>query len=242
VVILSALAASAIFFTRQDVRSVRDEGPAAYYVLALSWSPTYCETDGRLRGEPQCTGRRPYAFVLHGLWPQWAKGWPEFCSMARRTFVPEKLVRSMLDIMPARRQVIHQYRKHGTCTGLAPNAYFAKARQLFQQIAVPERYWAPQTHIFVSPGEIRDDFVKANPTLSPAMIAISCGRRGRLRDVRFCFSKQLEPTGCGANEDPRRLCRSGRIALPPIPGGRQSLKQTPPTNGKARRYRRSGPQ
>src|SRR5262245_40576168 len=51
-----------------------------YYLLALSWSPTYCAglDDGRY--DPQCHGRerRPYAFVLHGLWPQFENRWPEF--------------------------------------------------------------------------------------------------------------------------------------------------------------------
>ncbi len=224
VVILAALAASAIFLNRHSVRSDLDQGAAAYYVLALSWSPTYCETDGRLKREPQCSGRRAYAFVLHGLWPQWTKGWPEFCPVAGSTFVPEKLLRSMLDIMPARQLVIQQYRKHGTCTGLAPRPYFARARELFEQIAIPERYLAPRTHIFVSSGEIKQDFLKANPSLSPGMIAISCGRRGGLRDVRICYSKEFQPTGCGANEDPRRLCRSARIALPPVRGGQRSLR------------------
>ena len=214
------LAALAIFFAWQAVGPPRNQGGAAYYVLALSWSPTYCESDGRLKGEPQCSGRRPYAFVLHGLWPQWTKGWPEFCPAARSTFVPEKLVRSMLDIMPARRLVIHQYRKHGTCTGLAPKDYFAKSRELFEQIAIPESYASPRTHLFVSARKIRDDFRKANPTLSPEMIAVACGRRGRLRDVRICYSRDFKPTDCGANEMPRQLCRSARIALPPVRGGR----------------------
>jgi len=219
-VLLAALAVSAIFLTWRPIQSERHQGAPAYYVLALSWSPTYCETDGHLKGQPQCAGTRPYAFVLHGLWPQWTKGWPEYCPVAGSTFVPEKLVRSMLDIMPARRLVINQYRKHGTCTGMAPKDYFAKSRELFEQIAIPESYASPRTHLFVSASKIRDDFLEANPALSPGMIAVSCGRRGRLQSVRVCYSKEFKPTDCSANEMPRRLCRSARITLPPVRGGR----------------------
>src|SRR5262245_33662096 len=57
-----------------------EPGAFDYYVLALSWSPTYCADGGEERNDPQCTlGQkgRPYAFVLHGLWPQYERGWPQ---------------------------------------------------------------------------------------------------------------------------------------------------------------------
>jgi ribonuclease I len=44
-----------------------------YYLLTLSWSPTFCLTH---KDDAQCSGKG-YGFVLHGLWPQYAKGgWP----------------------------------------------------------------------------------------------------------------------------------------------------------------------
>jgi ribonuclease T2 len=47
-----------------------------YYLLTLSWSPTFCLTH---KDDVQCSGKG-YGFVLHGLWPQYAKGgWPESC-------------------------------------------------------------------------------------------------------------------------------------------------------------------
>src|SRR5262245_819748 len=50
-----------------------------YYLLALSWSPTYCAERRGTAYDQQCDVRqgRPYAFVLHGLWPQNERGWPE---------------------------------------------------------------------------------------------------------------------------------------------------------------------
>ena len=47
-----------------------EAGSFDYYALSLSWSPTYCADKGARDGGPQCNGPRPYAFVLHGLWPQ----------------------------------------------------------------------------------------------------------------------------------------------------------------------------
>lgn len=52
-------------------------GEFDYYLLSLSWSPTFCLTHA---GNEQCKGKG-YGFVLHGLWPQYAKGgWPQFCA------------------------------------------------------------------------------------------------------------------------------------------------------------------
>src|SRR5690606_775520 len=58
-----------------------------YYSLVLSWSPTYCASAKSTEGEPQCRrDARPYAFVLHGLWPQYERGYPEYCSTRDRPY------------------------------------------------------------------------------------------------------------------------------------------------------------
>ena len=190
----------------------------SYYVLALSWSPTYCAERGRKRGDPQCSTARPYAFVLHGLWPQHEQSWPEFCRSGGSAFVPESVLKAMLDIMPARRLVIHQYRKHGTCSGLTAKAYFDAARRLFDSIQIPKRFASPRDFQTLSPDQIEAAFVAANDHLSRDSIAVACGGR-RLREVRLCFSKDLKPQSCGENEDQKRLCRRDRVVLPPVRQG-----------------------
>lgn len=50
-----------------------------FYVLSLSWSPSYCEAEGEQANGQQCRAGRPYAFVVHGLWPQYERGYPENC-------------------------------------------------------------------------------------------------------------------------------------------------------------------
>jgi hypothetical protein len=52
-------------------------GDFDYYVLSLSWSPTWCALKGDAQGSPQCD--RALGWVLHGLWPQHEDGWPSFC-------------------------------------------------------------------------------------------------------------------------------------------------------------------
>lgn len=199
-------------------RAADEPGEFDYYTLALSWSPSWCETEGRGEQTPQCAGPRPYNFVLHGLWPQRERGWPEHCDTGGRDRVPPELIDSMLDIMPARGLVIHQYRKHGTCSGLPPAGYFALSRRLFETIRIPARYRAPEKPVLVSPRRVERDFLKANPALEPDMIAVACGRKGRLREVRICFSKDGTPTSCGANEAQTRLCKQDRLVMPPVRG------------------------
>ena len=51
-----------------------------FYVLSLSWSPSYCEAEGDDANRQQCEAARPYAFVVHGLWPQFERGFPQECA------------------------------------------------------------------------------------------------------------------------------------------------------------------
>ncbi|MEC9368801.1 MAG: ribonuclease T2 [Pseudomonadota bacterium] len=187
-----------------------------YYTLTLSWSPTWCETDGKGRREPQCEGSRPYAFVLHGLWPQYSRGWPQECDTGAKPWVPRKVIDSVLDIMPSTGLVIHEYRKHGTCSGLEPEAYYAAAREMFEQVRIPARYLSPTDYVTVTPAQIEEDFLKTNPELTADMLSISCGRERRLREVRICFSRDRKPTPCGVNEDQAKLCKLEKIVLPPV--------------------------
>jgi ribonuclease T2 len=95
-----------------------------FYIFSLSWSPEYCH------GHPnsaQCDGSHP-GFVVHGLWPQRNDGqWPSSCSNAPGLSDPN----SMLDMMPSRRLIAHEWEKHGTCTGLSPQQYFGNIRRAY---------------------------------------------------------------------------------------------------------------
>src|ERR1044071_584072 len=68
--------------SRQVVKQ-GEPGKFDFYVLALSWSPSFCEASRERnpnRNDPQC-GARPYAFVVHGLWPQYERGFPSNCQV-----------------------------------------------------------------------------------------------------------------------------------------------------------------
>jgi ribonuclease T2 len=192
-------------------------GQFDYYALVLNWSPSYCATknpDAR-EGEPQCSGDRAYSFILHGLWPQYNRGWPQDCATQERPWVPEEVIQRMLDVMPSKKLIIHEYRKHGTCSGLGPDEYFGVARQLFERIKIPSRFQDPEAYLTLSPADIEREFVSANPQLKPDMISIGCKGRN-LGDLRICFGRDLALQSCGANETQEKLCSSDKVVMPPV--------------------------
>jgi ribonuclease T2 len=190
-------------------------GEFDYYALVLGWAPSYCRSEGRLRTDAECDAAKPRAFVLHGLWPQYDKGWPEDCATAKRPWVPSQVIEEMRDIMPSKTLVIHEYRTHGTCSGLDPAQYFGVARELYERVSVPASLLASDSERTVSADEIESEFASANPWLKPEMMSVSC-RGDDLLDVRVCFGRDLFPRRCGANESEKRLCPSSKIAVPPV--------------------------
>jgi ribonuclease T2 len=204
-VLLSASSASAFDRNRPGIFD--------YYVLVLGWSPTYCLIEGRLRRDTQCDAKTPHDFVLHGLWPQYDRGWPKDCYAGRRPWVPSEVIDTMRDIMPSKSLIIHEYATHGTCAGLTPEQYYDAARALYDRISLPPKFTDPEERRDLSPESVEREFLAANPWLSADMIAVTC-RRDALLDIRVCFDRHLHPRKCGPNEDQRRLCRAGTINVP----------------------------
>ena len=220
--ILAALSATSLEAQRSSQDRVATGGTPGrfdYYTLVLSWSPTHCAGLADGDTDPQCREPRakPYAFVLHGLWPQHERGFPLSCATGRAAFVPRPVIDRMRDLMPNPRLTIHEYRQHGTCSGLDPERYYALARRLTEQVKVPPRFEAPAADQFLSPTGIIDEFVAANQELKPEMLAVTCGGPGnRLKDVRACFDRDGAPRSCGPNESRQRLCRASRLHVPPV--------------------------
>jgi ribonuclease T2 len=189
-----------------------------FYVLSLSWSPSFCAAAaerGDDRGPTLQCGARPYSFVVHGLWPQYEKGFPENCQDPAPR-LNRDIVSSMLDLMPARRLIYNEWDKHGTCSGLAPQAYFDTVRKARAVIKIPPEYTQLQETLSVTPGGVEDAFVKANPGLSTGGMAVECDKK-RLTEVRICLSKELQFRDCP--EISRRTCRREQLLMPPLRGG-----------------------
>ncbi len=185
-----------------------------FYVLALSWSPSYCEAEGDRANPHQCTSERRYGFIVHGLWPQFERGYPEYCS-ENPDPVDSDVERGLLDIVPSRALVRHQWKKHGTCSGLSQADFFRILRSARETVVIPDGLRNSGTLRNVSPDAVSAAFIDANPGLEKGDIAVTCDRR-RLREVRICMTKQLGYRACP--EVTKRGCRRPSVALPPVRG------------------------
>jgi len=198
----------------QDPRQ-NTPGKFDFYLLSLSWSPSFCaEAGDRPNARMQC-GERPFSFVVHGLWPQYEKGFPEFCQNPP-AFVDNKIINSMLDLMPARGLIINEWKKHGTCTGLSVRGYFDTVRQVRAAVKIPPEYLDLKSALTVTPDEVEEAFVKANPGLKREGIAVTCSST-RLSEVRICLSRDLQFREC--HDVDRRACRRDKLVMPPVRGG-----------------------
>lgn len=195
------------------------DGPAGknfdFYVLSLSWSPSYCATNGAQADRQQCGGARPYGFIAHGLWPQYEKGYPQDCPLgndrSRGSYVPRELVTSLYDIMPSTGLIVHEWRKHGSCSGLSQRDYFAKLRTAYGRVTIPASLRNVSVSRSVDPQLIKNAFVTANPGLKPDGISITCNRN-HLQEVRICLTTDLRFRGCG--EVDRGACRARSVTMP----------------------------
>jgi ribonuclease T2 len=209
--------------SQQRAAKTYEPGKFDYYVMSLSWSPSYCASaQSGARDSQQCAPRngKKFSFVLHGLWPQFERGWPQDCRTPDNGFVPRPVANRMLDIMPSDKLVFHEYRKHGTCSGLGVDGYFDLARKLHGAVKIPERYQnVNDPRLTVAPDELISDFITANPGLNRDMIVVKCGGPGnRMEEVRVCFDRGGKFRACGKNEDQRKACSEARMYVPPVRG------------------------
>jgi ribonuclease T2 len=208
------------FLAPAQAQDARQNAPGEFdfYVLSLSWSPSYCEAAAERgnanRSRAQC-GERPFSFVVHGLWPQYDRGYPEYCQRPAPRLARNVMV-SMLDLMPAPGLIYNEWDKHGTCSGLGARAYFETIRKARAAVKIPEDLLQLSQPKMVSPEELEADFIKANPGLSASAISVTCDSR-RLSEVRICMSKDLQFRSCEEND--RRSCRRDQVLMPPVRGG-----------------------
>lgn len=172
-------------------------GDFDYYVLALSWSPTWCALEGDDRGSPQCDADKDFGWVLHGLWPQYEDGWPADCRHSFRN--PSRSdTAAMADIMGTSGLAWHQWNKHGSCSGLSPDDYYDASRTAYGAVTRPQVLRDLDRAVTLPASLIEEAFLRDNPQLSADQITITC-RANRIQEARICLTKDLEPRDCGAD-------------------------------------------
>ena len=206
--ILAALALCFLFATPNA--SAQDSGGGAqfdYYLLSLSWAPTYCESHPRDHSS-ECTAGEHTGFVLHGLWPQSNSG-PELQACSSASPVSKAIVTQMLQYMPSRGLVQHEWATHGTCSGLSSADYFHKVVAAYKSVQIPDSFKSPNQAQKVSLKDLEAAFAAANQASAEAF-RVSCHGR-ELVNLEVCMDKNLHFQACGASV---RECPSSSVQLP----------------------------
>ena len=175
-----------------------------YYLMSLSWAPTYCLT--HTEDGAECSGKG-YGFVLHGLWPQdEAGGYPERC--ATQYDLSADAIAKGRTVYPSERLMQHEWQEHGACTGLDPRTYFETADRATATIRIPAALEAPRSEQDLTADDIIGLFRSANPGIPEDSITIACNRDA-FSEVRVCLTKDLHLRGCGRGVS----IRCPRVAL-----------------------------
>ena len=179
--------------------AARAEGERAgdfdYYVMALSWSANWCALEGDARNSPQCDTREDHGWILHGLWPQFQRGYPSYCKTAKRA-PSRSMTNDMANIMGTGGLAWHQWKKHGTCTDLSASDYYALSRKAYATITRPAIFRKLNKTVKLPASVVEDAFIKENPILTRNSITITC-RQGYIQEARICLSRDLTPVPCG---------------------------------------------
>lgn len=184
-------------------------GEFDYYVLSLSWSPAWCSLTGDARGAAQCDPGRGIDFVVHGLWPQYERGWPQDCTTTERD-PSRRETAAMEDVMGSGGLAWYQWQKHGRCSGLSAHGYYQAIRDAADAVEIPAVFDDLRRDVNIPPAVIEDAFIEANPDLTRDGITVTC-KGSDLAELRICLTRDLEPRDCAP--DARRDCGRAQILM-----------------------------
>ena len=185
-----------LFFALTAHADGQRAGDFDYYVMSLSWTPTWCDLTGDARQSPQCETGKGYGFTLHGLWPQFAQGgYPSYCRTSQHN--PSRtMTDDMSDIMGTSGLAWYQWKKHGRCSGLSATDYFALARKAYTTVNRPAIFRKLKTDITLPASVVEAAFMDTNPTLLQNQITITC-QADKIQEVRICLTKDMKLIKCG---------------------------------------------
>jgi ribonuclease T2 len=212
--IIVLLAGMGLASSRRRRKPPADSGGQefAYYLLTMSYAPDFCAEPGGNKDPRECGKGRHIGFVVHGLWPQGESGrGPENCGTASP--VSQDIIRTMLNYIPTESLIQHEWRTHGTCSGLSAADYFAAVRKARDSVTIPGDLKQPTQTLHLSPADIEGKLAASNPSFPAGAFRVSCYRDDELQEIRACFDKNISPRPC---TDSAGECRAGAVELLPV--------------------------
>ena len=178
---------------RDDPIGQNAKAPIDYYMLALSWSPGFCDIQREKYGNQlpsssqyQCGSNRTLGWVVHGLWPQNANALsvtdhPRFCK-GDLSALPKDLLAQYLAISPGEQLLQGEWEKHGSCAFDSAQQYFAKEQELFSSLKLPNQN--------LSRNELFRWMKQHNPQLKNAYLGAS------QNELFICYDKKWQVMNC----------------------------------------------
>lgn len=192
---LGWLAIAAICFGSTAQAEGERAGDFDYYVMSLGWSSNWCALEGDSRRDPQCDAGRGLTWTLHGLWPQNSTGYPSYCRTGAAD--PNRSATAeMADIMGGAGLAFYQWKKHGRCSGLSAQDYYATMRNAYTSVKIPPIFAKISKDLQVPASVIEDAFLESNPQFARDEITVTC-KSGMIQEVRICLTPDLQPRRCG---------------------------------------------
>jgi len=195
---------------RSKKHSGKHGGGFSYYLLVLSYAPDFCAEPGGNKDPRECDPSRHVGFVVHGLWPQGDTGrGPENCGSSP---VSQAIINATLPYIPTASLIQHEWKAHGSCSGLDAASYFAQVRKARDSVKIPDELNQPAKQVQFSQTEIQSKMASANPSFASDGFRVSCYHDNNLQEVRICLNKDLSPRACTASA---AQCNANTVTLQP---------------------------
>lgn len=183
------------------------------YILALTWSPAFCVSEDPQGDTAQCRIGAAKGLLVHGLWPESRAGSSEYCNTSEPERLPDDLAKRVRGYMPDLGLARHEWKKHGSCSGLSQRDYFTTMERAYRAFNGPSVLDQVAYSRTISRAEVVKSITDANPGLGASAIALQCGRKGVLSEIRLCLDSTLSPVACAPNTG--RGCPATVTILPP---------------------------
>lgn len=169
--------------------------PVTGYTLALSWSPEFCKPrKGGKAHARQCGGDAGlFGLVVHGLWPESGRSWPQWCPAARAPRPAEVAANACLS--PSSALLARQWAKHGACMARSPTTYYKVTRILWNGLRLPDLDRVSRERGLTA-GTIRTRFADANPGWPRRAVGVHLNARGWLEEIQLCYDRRFMPRAC----------------------------------------------
>ena len=178
----------------------------SHFVFAQHWAETLCQIFDSCQRVPRIVSGSSWS--IHGLWPSQEsirKEIPKYCKNDTATFpilwarlsTSEKLrlARFWPDLKGGNRFHLHEWNKHGTCSGMSFEEYVRK------NLALNERF-----NIFrylENAGITPSDTEYSIRSIRNAIVTATGGHdvilrcwKGRIEEVRICLDLRFQPRNC----------------------------------------------